>query len=53
MTAQDHLNYAQDLFKRAKICEDKATRDRIMDVVKDNLSYYFELLNKAKKDKAE
>lgn len=46
MTAQDHLNYAQDLFKRAKICEDKVTRDRIMDIAKDNLGYYFELIKK-------
>lgn len=43
MTAQDHLNYAQDLFKRATICADKAARDRIVEVAKDHLSYYFEL----------
>lgn len=43
MTAQDHLNYAQDLWQRAKICEDKATRNRIMEIAKDHLSYYFEL----------
>ena len=48
MTAQDHKNYAQDLFKRALICEDKATRDRIMDVAKEQLSYYYELIAEGK-----
>ena len=43
MTAQDHLNYAQDLFQRAKNCADTVTRNRIMEVAKDHLSYYFEL----------
>ncbi len=43
MTAQDHKNYAQDLFKRATICADKETRSRLMELAKDHLSYYFEL----------
>lgn len=43
MTAQDHKQYAQDLFKRATICADKETRDRLVTLAKDHLSYYFEL----------
>lgn len=43
MTAQDHRTYAQDLFKRATICADKETRDRLVTLAKDHLSYYFEL----------
>lgn len=43
MTAQDHKTYAQDLFKRATICADKETRERLVMLAKDHLSYYFEL----------
>lgn len=43
MTAQDHYNHANDLFNRAKICADKETRDRLVTLAKDHLSYYFEL----------
>ncbi len=43
MTALDHKNHAQDLFKRALICQDKQTRDRLMDIAKDHLTYYHQL----------
>ncbi len=43
MTAQDHKNYAQDLFKRATNCADKELRERLAMLAKDHLSYYFEL----------
>lgn len=43
MTAQDHKNYAQDLFKRATICADKEMRQRLVDLAKEHLSHYFEL----------
>jgi len=43
MSPLDHKNHAQDLFKRALICEDKPTRDRLMELSKEHLTYYHEL----------
>ena len=43
MTAHDHKLHAQDLFKRALICQDKPTRDRLMELAKEHLNYYHEL----------
>lgn len=46
MTAQDHKQHAQDLFKRALICTDKDVRSALMNLAKDHLSYYHELQQK-------
>lgn len=43
MSPLDHKNHAQDLFKRALACTDKVTRDRLMDLAKEHLSYFHEL----------
>lgn len=43
MTAQDHKTHAQDLFKRALVCQDKQVRDRLMELAKEHLSYYHQL----------
>jgi len=46
MTAQEHYQHAKDLAARARICQDKQTRDCLWNRAKEHLETYFELMQK-------
>jgi hypothetical protein len=48
MTAQDHYQHAKDLAQRARICQDKQTRDALWNRAKEHLETYYELIAEGK-----